>query len=118
MSMVIMRAVVCGAVALAGATGVSVARADSLRIAIVTADNDADYKSNAAMLPTFADLLKKGGAKAVYVGTDAEHMAITSSSVWASADDIAKVTGSADWKAAAGKLKNKSYVTEIFEVQP
>src|SRR5271165_6917154 len=73
---------------------------------------------HAALLPTFADLLKKGGAKAVVVGADAEHMAIATTSVWGSAADIAKLTGSDDWKAAAGKLKRKSYTTEVFEVAP
>jgi len=111
-------ALVFGLGAAVGAAAISVAKADVLRVAIVAAENEADFKGNVALLPTFADLLKKGGAKAVVVGSDAEHMAIATSSVWGSAADLAKLTGSDDWKAAAGKLKRKSYTTEVFEVAP
>ncbi len=107
-----------GFAAAVGAAAISVAKADVLRVAIVEADNEADFKSNAALLPTLADLLKKLGAKSVVAGTDAEHMAIATSTVWGSAADIAKVAGSDEWKAAAGKLKRKSYTTEVFEVAP
>ena len=118
MSYLAKSALVFGFVAAVGAAAISVAKADVLRVAIVEAENEADFKSNVALLPTFADLLKKGGAKAVVVGSDAEHKAIATSSVWESAADLAKFTGSDDWKAAAGKLKRKTYTTEVFEVAP
>ncbi len=115
---VIKSALALGVAAVVGTAALSVAKADILRVAIVEADNDADFNSNAALLPTLADILKKGGAKSVTVGTDAEHKAIATSTVWASAADLAKVTGSDDWKAEAGKLKRKSYTTEVFTVAP
>jgi len=98
--------------------GITSARADVLRVAIVTADSAADYASNAALLPTFAALLTKGGGKDVIAGTDAAKMTIVSSSVWPSEAAVMAVTGSADWKAEAAKLKSKSYVIEIFQVTP
>ena len=118
MSYLAKSALVFGFAAAVGAAAISVAKADVLRVAVVAAENDEDFKSNVALLPTFADLMKKGGAKAVVVGSDAEHKSIATSSVWGSAADLAKVTGSDDWKAAAGKLKRKSYTTEVFEVAP
>jgi len=118
MSYLTKSALAFGFAAAVGAAAILIAKADVMRVAIVEAENEADFKSNAALLPTFADLLKKGGAKAVVVGADAEHMAIATTSVWGSAADIAKLTGSDDWKAAAGKLKRKSYTTEVFEVAP
>lgn len=96
--------------------GLSAANADVLRIAIVVADNQADYDNNVKTLPTFGELLKKGGAKSVLVGMDPAKMSITSSSVWGSADDAAKATSTDDWKAAAGKLKYKAYTAEVFEL--
>jgi hypothetical protein len=107
-----------GLAAAVGMAAVSIARADVLRVAIVEADNDADFAGNVALLPTFADLLKKGGAKNITVGSDAEHKTIATSSLWGSAADLAKVTGSDDWKAAAGKLKRKSYTTGVYQVAP
>ena len=101
-----------------GTLSFSAASADVLRVAIVEAENDADYAGNVALLPTFVDLMKKGGAKSVTVGSDAAKKSIGTSSVWGSAADIAKLTGSDDWKAAAGKLKRKSYTAEVFEVAP
>ena len=118
MSYLMKSALIVGCAAAVGTAAITVARADVMRIAIVEADNEDDFRSNAAMLPTFADLLKKGGAKAVTVGADAEHKSIATSSVWGSAAELAKVTGSDEWKAAAGKLKRKSYTTEVFEVAP
>ncbi len=111
-------ALALGIAAAVGAMTLSLARADILRVAIVEAENDADFKSNAALLPTLAELLKKGGAKSVTVGTDAEHKAIGTSTVWASPADLAKVTGSDAWKAEAAKLKRKAYTAEVFEVAP
>jgi hypothetical protein len=101
---------------IAAGIGVTAARADMIRDAIVIADNKGDYDANKALLPTFADLLKKGGAKAVYVGSDDAKMAITSTSVWGSQAEIDAVTGTADWKAAAGKLKYKTYTPEVFQL--
>jgi hypothetical protein len=106
-----------GAVVAAG-IGVAAARADMIRDAFVIADNKADYDANKALLPTFADLLKKGGAKSVFVGTDDAMMAITSTSVWGSQAEIDAVTGTADWKGAAGKLKYKTYTWEVFQLLP
>jgi hypothetical protein len=107
--------------ALVGGLGASLtsANADVIRIAVVSADSKADFDNNAALVATFEALLRKGaGVKGVYAGTDAEKMSITTTSVWGSASDVAAVTDSADWKAAAGKLKAKTYTTEIFELAP
>jgi hypothetical protein len=109
------------AFALAGAMEMSVAtvNADVLRIAVVSADNKADYDNNVALLPGFAALLKKGsGVKGVFVGADPDKMSITTSSAWGSATDVSAVTDSADWKALAAKLKAKTYTTEVFEIVP
>ena len=118
MSIYAKSAMLFGLAAALGAAPMSAVRADVLRVAIVEADNDADFSSNVALLPTFVDLMKKGGAKSVTVGSDAAKKSIGTSSVWGSAADIAKLTGSDDWKAAAGKLKRKSYTAEVFEVAP
>ena len=107
-----------GLAAAVGMAAATVARADVLRVAIVVAGNDADFKGNVALLPTFADLLKKGGAKDVVVASDAEKLSIATSSVWGTADDLAKLTGSDAWKAAAGQLKRTTYTTEVFQVAP
>jgi hypothetical protein len=101
---------------LAGAT---TAKADIIRIALVVADNQADYANNAALVPTFAALLKKSPAiKATHSGTDAAKLTITTTSVWASEADLKSVTDTAEWKATAGKLKYKTYNAEVFEVVP
>jgi hypothetical protein len=95
------------------------ARADVIRIATVVAENPADYEANAALVPAFVALLKKAPVvKATYSGTDAGKLTITTTSVWPSAADIKSVTDTADWKAAAGKLKYKTYTAEVFEVVP
>ena len=83
---------------------------------MVVADSQADYDNNAALLDTFSALLKKGNAKAVYVGSDPGKMTITTTSVWANEGDVSALTGSADWKAAAGKLKAKTYNSEVFQL--
>jgi len=60
--------VIAGAVALSSAAGLTAAKADVIRIAIVAAGSQADYDSNLPFTDTFKDLLKKGkGVKAVYV---------------------------------------------------
>jgi len=101
------------------ALGAPAARADVIRIATVVAENQTDYANNAALVPTFVALLKKGSAvKASYSGTDAGKLTITTTSVWPTEADIKSVTDTADWKAAAGKLKYKTYTAEVFEVVP
>jgi hypothetical protein len=106
---------VLGFCAVAGATTV---KADVIRVALVVAENQADYANNAALVPTFVALLKKGGIKAAYSGTDAAKLTIATTSVWANEADIKSVTDTADWKAAAGKLKYKTYSSEVFQVVP
>ena len=118
MSNMIKSALMLGFAAAVGLAAPTVVRADILRVAVVEAESDADYTNNVALLPALADILKKGGAKSVTVGTDAEHKSIATSTVWASAADLAKVAGSDEWKAEAGKLKRKSYTTEVFQVAP
>ncbi|MGD0102441.1 MAG: hypothetical protein ABSC06_00210 [Rhodopila sp.] len=108
-----------GAIGLCTIAGHTAAQAEVIRVAVVVADNAADYANNAALLPTFAALLRKGtGVKDVYVGSDAAKMTIATTSVWANESDIASVTGSAEWKAAAGKLKSKPYTPEVFQITP
>jgi len=107
-----------GALALSTAAGLTAAKADVVRVAIVMADSAADYAANAAMAPTFVAMLKKGGAKDVVGGTDEAKMAIMTTSVWPDEAAITAVTGSADWKAEAAKLKAKSYVIEVFKIAP
>ncbi len=99
--------------------GIPAAKADVIRIATVVAENQADYANNAALVPTFVAMLKKASAvKATYSGTDAGKLTITTTSVWPTEADIKSVTDTADWKAAAGKLKYKTYTAELFEVVP
>ncbi|HKM65123.1 MAG TPA: hypothetical protein VJY39_21805 [Acidisphaera sp.] len=43
-------------------------------------------------------------------------MTIASSSVFASAADATAATSSADWKAAASKIKSSSYSVEVFQI--
>jgi hypothetical protein len=110
------RAAILAGAAVFCVAGVNAARADVLRVAIVIADSAADNTANAALLPDFASLLTKGGAKDVLAGTDAGKMAIVTTSVWANEAAIAAVTGSDAWKAEAAKLKAKSYVINVFEL--
>ena len=110
-------AILAGAAAFCVA-GATAARADVIRVAIVMADSAADNAANAAMIPAFTAMLTKGGAKDVMGGTDAGKMAIVTTSVWPNEAAIAAVTGSADWKAEAAKLKAKSYVINVFELTP
>jgi hypothetical protein len=119
MRTVLRNVLIAGAFALCTLAGITAADAEVLRIAVVVADNAADYANNAALAPTFAALLKKGtGVKDVHVGTDAAKMSIASSSVWANEADISSVTGTADWKAAVGKLKSKPFTPEVFQIAP
>jgi hypothetical protein len=107
-----------GVFALCTVAGLMAAKAEVLRIAVVVADNAADYTNNAALAPTFAALLKKGtGVKGVYVGTDAAKMSIASSSVWDSEANAKAATSTDEWKAAVGKLKFKTYRAEFLEVK-
>src|SRR5208283_267510 len=62
MRKVLRGALAAGAVTLATVAGLAAAKADVIRIAIVVAGSDADYKNNVALLPTFEELLKKAGA--------------------------------------------------------
>jgi hypothetical protein len=113
------RVLMAGTFALFAVAGPGAAKADVLRIAIATADNQADYDHNAATVATAKALLLKGtGVKAVYVLQDPAKMTVASVSVWPSEADIHSVTDSADWKSmVAGKLKYKTYTVEVFEVQ-
>jgi predicted Rossmann-fold nucleotide-binding protein len=114
----LLRAAILAGAAVFCIAGVNSARADVLRVAIVIADSAADNTANAALLPTFASLLSKGGGKDVMTGVDAGKMAIVSTSVWANEAAVTAVTGSDAWKAEAAKLKAKSYVINIFQITP
>ncbi len=108
-----------GALALSGFAGLTAAKADVIRIFIAVAANAADHEDNAALLPTGAALLKKGtGNKAVYVGTDAAKMTVSTISVWANEADISTVTNSADWKAMSAKHKYKTVTVQVFQMVP
>jgi hypothetical protein len=112
-------ALTASAFALCAAAGMTSAKADVIRVAIVVADSQADYTANAALVPAFEALLKKGaGNKAVYAGTDASKMSITTTSVFGTAAQATDATSSPEWKAEAAKLKAKSYVIEVFELTP
>lgn len=107
-------ALLAGAFTLCSITAV---QAEVLRIAVVVAENQADYTNNAALVPTFDALLKKGtGVKDVHVGMDPTHMSIASSSVWPNAEAIKTVTDSAEWKATVAKLKSKPFTPEILQL--
>jgi hypothetical protein len=113
------RAAVLATASILGLAGTSPARADVMRIAVVIADNAADYQANAALLPGFVKMLKAGaGAKDVNSGTDAAHNAIMSTSVFPNAAAVEAVTGSDAWKAEAAKLKAKSYTINVFDLAP
>jgi len=111
-------ALTAGAFALTTVASLTAAKADVLRVAIVVADSAADYSSNAATAPTFVAMLKKGGATNVTAGTDEAKMTVVTTSVWPSEAALTAVTGSAEWKAEAAKLKAKSYVIEVFQIAP
>jgi hypothetical protein len=106
-----------GAFVLCAAAGLTAAKADVIRVALVVAGNPADYASNAAMAPAFDALLKKAaGVKTAYVGVDMANLTIMSASVWPDEATAKALTDSADWKAAAGKLKYKIYTVEFFQI--
>ena len=100
------------------AAGLTAAKADVMLVATVVAENQADYDNNAALVPAFAKMLQKGPVKATYSGVDSAKHTIITTSVWANEADIKKVTDTAEWKAAAGKLKYKAYTAEVFQVSP
>ena len=86
--------------------GLTAAKADVVRIAIVTADNQADFDKNNAMSETAKALLMKGnGVKAVYILADPAKLTVASVSVWPSEADIHSVTDSAEWKSSQRYLK-------------
>jgi hypothetical protein len=112
-------ALTAAAFAVCAVAGMTAAKADVIRVAIVTADSQGDYAANAALVPGFEALLKKGaGNKAVYAGTDPAKMSITTTSVFATAAQATDATSSPEWKAEAAKLKAKSYVIELFDLTP
>ena len=71
-----------GAFAVCTVAGFTAAKADVAHVAIVVADNKADYDNNAALLATFSELFKKGNAKFECVASDEAKMTITIISVW------------------------------------
>jgi hypothetical protein len=107
-----------GALVVCTVAGLTAAKADAIRIALVTAENQADFDNNAALLPTYESLLKAGkGVKSVTVFSNPAKLTIGTASLWESADDVAAVTGSADWKATVAKQKAKTYNIDIYQVQ-
>lgn len=95
----------------------SVAHADVVRLAIVIADNQADYENNAKLVPMFETLLSKGtGVKDVHVGMDPALRVIGSTSVWPNVEDVKSVTDTDEWKATVAKLKAKPYVPVILQI--
>jgi hypothetical protein len=114
-----MRNVFCCAISVVALAcySAAAARADVIRVATVVAENPTDFANNVALVPTFAGLLKKAPAiKATFSGTDEAKLTIVTTSVWAQESDIKSVTDTPEWKAAAGKLKYKTYTAEIFQV--
>ena len=57
------KALTVGAIALCTAIGLTAAKADVLRVVVVVAESEADYANNAALLPTFVELMKKGASR-------------------------------------------------------
>jgi hypothetical protein len=107
-----------GAIAVCVAAAPTAARADVIRIALVTADSPADFDNNAALLPEYSALLKKGaGVKEVAVFADAAKLLIGTSSVWASEADVKAITESAEWKAVVAKQKAKTLNIGIYQVR-
>ena len=51
-------------------------------------------------------------------GTDAGKLTIVTTSVWGAESDIKSVTDTAEWKAAASKLKYKTYTAEVLQLVP
>jgi len=95
------------------------AKADVLRHAQVVAANEADYKANIQLIPTFNAMLKKSpGLKAIYVAFDPAKNTFTNTSIWDNAQSIAAVTGSDEWKATVTKLKTSALNIEVLEIQP
>jgi hypothetical protein len=95
------------------------AKADMLRHAQVVAANEADYKANIQLIPTFNAMLKKSpGLKAVYVAFDPAKNTFTNTSIWDNAQSVAAVTGSDEWKANVAKLKTSALKVEVLEIQP
>jgi hypothetical protein len=95
------------------------AKADVLRHAQVVAANEADYKANIQLIPTFNAMLKKSpGLKAIYVAFDPSKNTFTNTSIWDNAQSIAAVTGSDEWKATVTKLKTSALNIEVLEIQP
>ena len=90
-----------------------------LRHAQVVAANEADYKANVELIPTFNAMLKKSpGLKAVYVAFDPAKNTFTNTSIWDNAQSVAAVTGSDEWKATVAKLKASALNIEVLEIQP
>jgi hypothetical protein len=95
------------------------AKADVLRHAQVVAANEADYKANIQLIPTFNAMLKKSpGLKAIFVAFDPAKNTFTNTSIWDNAQSIAAVTGSDEWKATVTKLKTSALNIEVLEIQP
>jgi hypothetical protein len=95
------------------------AKADVLRHAQVVAANEADYRANIQLIPTFNAMLKKSpGLKAIYVAFDPAKNTFTNTSIWDNVQSIAAVTGSDEWKATVTKLKTSALNIEVLEIQP
>jgi heme-degrading monooxygenase HmoA len=95
------------------------AKAEVLRHAQVVAANEIDYKANIQLIPTFNAMLKKSpGLKAIYVAFDPAKNTFTNTSIWDSAQSVAAVTGSDEWKATVAKLKTSALNIEVLEIQP
>jgi hypothetical protein len=110
------RALVAGTISFAA---LAPAKADVLRHAQVVAANEADYKANIQLIPTFNAMLKKSpGLKAIYVAFDPAKNTFTNTSIWDNAQSIAAVTGSDEWKATVTKLKTSALNIEVLEIQP
>jgi hypothetical protein len=94
-------------------------KADMLRHAQVVAANEADYKANIQLIPTFNAMLRKSpGLKAIYVAFDPAKNTFTNTSIWDNTQSIAAVTGADEWKATVAKLKASALNIEVLEIQP
>ena len=95
------------------------ANADVLRHAQVVAANEADYKANIQLIPTFNAMLKKSpGLKVIYVAFDPVKNTFTNTSIWDNAQSVAAVTGSDEWKTTVAKLRTSGLNIEVLEIQP